>query len=141
MREVDRELEFSHVLPLGDTRAELLLIGRTILNSAERHRDLRKIIRREGRHLKKISAIGSSAMREDAFKDLLPWLEEKLRASGREDDDPKALAVSVFGPVFFVLYAEDQGDEPLDVARDRFLNHWSARWASQLDHKTVWESV
>ncbi len=137
VREVDRELQFSDVLPLGDTRAELLLIGRTQLNAAKRHSDLRKIIRREGRHLKKVSALVHANVQEDAFKEILPWLKDKVKQSGQGIDDIEALAVNVFGPVFFVLYAEDQGDEPLRVSRERFLMNWATHWAAAIDSGTL----
>lgn len=131
--ETTRELQFSNIMPLGDTRAELILIGRTTLMSAERHLDLRKIIRREGRHIKRVGDIIHSVARQDAFSEILPWLENKIAETGFVTDDVKALAINVFGPVFFVLYAQDQNDEPLGVAREPFLTSWATLWASILE--------
>lgn len=131
--EVTRELQFSNVMPLGDTRAELLWIGRTTLMSAERHHDLRTIVRREGRHIKELSKIVHGVARQDAYTQILPWLESKVAETGFVTDDIKALAINVFGPVFFVLYAQDQGDAPLGVAREDFLMSWATLWASVLD--------
>lgn len=133
VEEVQGELKFSAVLPLGDTRAELILIGRTILLSAERHKDLRKIIRREARHIKQVSEIVHAIAQQDAFVEILPWLEQKSEATGFVCDDIKALAINVFGPVFFVLYAQDQGDEPLGVGRETFLMSWATQWAAILE--------
>ena len=133
IEEVEEDLAFTRVLPLGDTRAELLLIGRTILQAAEKHRDLRKIIRREGRHIRQIRQMASSIAQQDGFKDLLPWVKDKLGRSGAGDQDPRVTAVNVFGPVFFILFLEEQGDQPLHLSREEFLSGWADQWAHVLE--------
>jgi len=133
--EVDEELTFRHVFPLGDTRAELLLIGRTILNHAERHRDLRNVLLRGARYIPKIKELIDSINQKGAYNEILPWLKQKLGPKRCKKLDAEALAISVFGPIFYTLRGLDQNEYPLDVDQERLLETWATQWALMLDQE------
>jgi len=133
-QEIDEELTFRHVFPLGDTKSELLLIGRTILNHAERHRDLRNVLLRGARYIPKINELLSSINQQGAYAEIVPWLKQKLGTKRCKALDTDAFAVVVFAPVFYTLRNIDQKEEPLGVDRERVLNTWANQWAPILDH-------
>lgn len=123
--DINADLAIGDVLPLGDTRAELILMARTILKHARRNRDVRRIVRREWRHIKGVAERAHEIAQVDAYKDVLEWTTKKLKDCGKDHLEPTATTVAIFGSVFFLLFTLDQGDLPLGIDEEPFLDAWS----------------
>lgn len=127
--EVDSELGFEGMFPLSDTKSELLLVGRVILNHAARHRPFRLMLRREGRNLPAVRKLMKRINQQGAYRELVPWLERKIGMR----QDLESMTASIFGTIFYLLYTEDHGDMPLGLDRESILESWATSWAQQID--------
>jgi len=126
-----KELGFEGVLPLGDTRSELLVIARGYLRAAERQVPLADLIA-ETRHLPEIQAL-ERRVSEDLMRALSGWLRGKPYARGLSRARRDALAVIVFGGWLFYLEKRGAPSLPARLTDRTMLEAWADYWASVLD--------
>ena len=132
--EIDIFAQFNKqlILPLGDLRAEILMIGRMILHIGEQCRPLRLILRSEVKNfpelLDKMKGINARLPNEY----LIPWLKKSLKDTCFEGTSPDEMLQIVFGSVFYYMISLDIEPEPYGVKQDRFLQSWADTWTTNL---------
>ena len=96
------EFKTDLLLPLGDVRAELLLIARMILHIGEKYRPLRILLRSEGQSLpdfsRRLKAINSRLANEY----LLPWISEVIQNTEFSNKSPNEM-MQIFLEVSFTI--------------------------------------
>lgn len=117
-------------LPLGDTRAELVLIAKGYLGAAKRQAPLAALIF-EVRDLQKIKEL-EERVNNDLLEELIAWLKGKPFARGKSRAKLCALAMAVFGGWLFYLSKRGTFDPP-GLTDDRMLSEWADFWSSVLD--------
>lgn len=132
--ETREELGFTGALPLGDTRAELVLIAKGYMKAHERQAPLMGLIA-ELQRLPKIQAL-EKRVNEDLMDALIGWLREKPYARRRGQAELEALLLNVFGGWVFYLFKRgrttDQSPAP-GLTDDVMLREWAGFWARILD--------
>lgn len=126
------DLGFDGVLPLGDTRAELVLIAKGYLRAAQRQAPLAKLIA-EVQELPEIQAL-QNEVSEDLLGALLQWVASKPYALGKIETQRAALVLSIFGGWIFYVAKRGAGpDVAGDLTDDIMLKEWADLWATRLD--------
>jgi AcrR family transcriptional regulator len=128
--ETRAELGFDGQLPLGDTRAELILIARGYLRAGERQAPLAGLIA-EVRHLPKIQEL-ENRVNEDLLEALTGWLKSKSYANDMTYAQLVALVLSVFGGWIFFLSKRGSPVVP-ELTDELMLDEWAGMWAKILD--------
>jgi AcrR family transcriptional regulator len=118
------------VLPLGDTRAELVLIAKGYLRAAERQAPLAGLIF-EVRQLPRIQDL-EKRVSEDLLEALMGWLKDKPLAQNKTDVELTALILTVFGGWLFFLSKRGSGIAP-ELTDERMLSGWADFWTHILD--------
>jgi AcrR family transcriptional regulator len=130
--ETRHDLGFDGVLPLGDTRAELVLIARGYLRAAMRQAPLAKFIA-EVQELPQIQAL-QNEVSTDLLGALTDWVATKPRAREQTQTQRMALVLSVFGG--WIFYVSKRGAPPesaQDLTDEVMLHEWAQLWADVLD--------
>ena len=99
------ELSLLNLSPLGDVRAELLVIGRTILDLGRKQKKLRVLLRTEGPRHQGLAAKVEAINRRFSDGNLVPWLLETL--DGR-DPGTGSLESLAFLPLQFSQFYNHQ---------------------------------
>jgi AcrR family transcriptional regulator len=123
------ELGFDGVLPLGDTRAELVLIAKGYRRAADRQAPLMGLIA-ELRGSERIRAL-ERRVNDELLDALLGWLGAKPFSRGKDGAELTALLVTVFGGWLFYLWKRD-GSLPA-LTDEVMLETWAGYWAEVLD--------
>jgi AcrR family transcriptional regulator len=126
-----RELGFDGVLPLGDTRAELVLIARGDLRAAERQAPLAGLIA-EIRHLDKIQAL-EARVNQDLLDAFTRWLAAKPFAENKSKARLAALVLTIFGGWIFYLSKRGTAPSQFELTDEVMLAEWADMWADRLD--------
>ena len=132
--ETPKNIGVEDLLPLGDTRAELVLLARAYLRINERNRQLARIVEREVDRNAQLRARLTQA-NADLLESLSTWLGTKPAAAGADADKLQALTGIVFGGWLFVLSKHLQRTLPDDFDLDDYLSLWATLWATQLESK------
>ena len=117
-----QELEAMHsaieMMPLGDLRAELTLLGRWGLHMLREERDLRRIVITEGDRFPALKERYREGVVDRSYEEALTFLRRK------ELDGVDAEAVAAVMAAALLGYQIEQdvfGRPPLEVSEDRFL--------------------
>jgi AcrR family transcriptional regulator len=130
---VDRELagmdELAHAIamfPLGDLRAELLMLARWNLASLERRAALTRFVRREADLLpKRLRTKLYDRLVARPYAEIVAWLGARFREAGIDPPDLDALTLILIESMG--AYKELNrvfGQVPADVDDDRFIAAW-----------------
>jgi hypothetical protein len=128
--ESPEELGFD-LLPLGDTRAELVLIAKGYGQAMERQAPLAALIA-EVRTLPRIQELESRVSAE-LLDALTGWLAGKPYARDRSRTELVALAATVFGGWIFYLSKRGDGSELGELTNEHMIDEWAGLWARILD--------
>lgn len=129
--ETRKDLGFDGILPLADTRSELVLIARGYLRAAKRQAPLAELYL-EVRHLEQIQELEQQVNR-DLLKVLTGWLAGKRFAQGKVKPKLEVLCLAVFGGWLFYLSKRGTGALPARLTDSFILHEWSRFWAEILD--------
>ena len=129
--ETRQDLGFDGVLPLGDTRAELILIAKGYSKANQRQAPLAPLIA-EIRHLKKIREL-EERVEQDLAEALLEWLSAKPYARGLEPGRLFALLPTIFGGWRFYLSKRTSKAAPPELTDDLMLEQWADFWSGILN--------
>lgn len=127
------EIRLKEIVSLKSTRAELIVIARTLMNHAATYRPLRLIVQREGHKLPALQAAARHANARLASLDVLPWIKHALRRSGTRVRAPRELGLLIFGPILLYIISIDRGDPAFGVSAERFLDTWTNHWTEWFD--------
>lgn len=128
--EMIEELHIEDVAALGNPRAELLMIAKSLIKHAEVYRPLRVILQREAHTLPILQDAARQANAHLAAMDVVPWLEHALRRAGRTTHNVREIGLIVFGPVLVYILAIDRGDAAFGLKDETFLEAWAEHWAA-----------
>ena len=129
--ETREELGFAGLLPLGDTRAELVLIARGYLQAHERQAPLAAMIA-EVQQLPEIQAL-ERRVNADLLAALTSWLAAKPFAAGKNEAQLATLVINVFGGWVFYLAKRGRDLASPPMNDDFVLGEWADLWAGILD--------
>ena len=119
------------MLPVGDTRAELVLIAKGYAKAHSRQAAMAELIT-EVQHLPQIIELQNRVERE-LTRLLTGWLADKRHARGMSAADLMALLLSVLGGWLFFLTKQDSKAAPRGFTKENMLNKWADFWAAVLD--------
>ncbi len=128
--ETRQELGFDGLLPLGDTRAELVLIAKGYLKAFERQAPLAGLIA-EVQHLPEIRELEDRVNR-DLLEALTSWLSEKPFACHKTEAELVALTLNIFGGWIFYLSKRGTTPAPAGLTDTLMLDQWADLWAGIL---------
>ena len=129
--ETRQDLGFDGMLPLGDTRAELILIAKGYRKAGERQASLGPLLA-EVRHLKKIREL-EDKVDKDLAGALAEWLGTKPYARGLAPGPLFALLLTILGGWLFFLSKRRSAAAPTDLTDDLMLEQWAGFWSEILD--------
>lgn len=132
--EREDEIGFADLLPLGDTRAELLLIARAYLRANERQRKYYDLIL-EARRIPALRDLEQSA-NEELTGFMKNWIAQKPAAKRLRGEALTAFMLTVFGGLGFYLMKRLQGVSLPGVSDEAMIAQWADYWAPALDAKT-----
>jgi AcrR family transcriptional regulator len=111
--------------PLGDTPAELRLLGRVAMHELDSERDLLRIVMKDGEQFPELRREFFDRFPRRGYRVAQDWLRSTLAERGRELADPESLAAVMLGSiVHFFLMETVFGQPPPDTDRERFLDAW-----------------
>jgi AcrR family transcriptional regulator len=125
------------MLPLGDTRSELVLIAKGYLRAAERQAPLADLIF-EVRHLEKIQELETRVSR-DLLEAFVEWLKGKPFGQHKNDAELTALTLTIFGGWLFYVSKRGSGAAP-ELTDILMLSEWADFWAAVLDESQETEN-
>jgi AcrR family transcriptional regulator len=123
--ELDQLQDAMELLPLGDLRADLLLMGRWNLADLSRRQALYRFLAKEGERFPDLRELVREAIVEKPLRRVASWLRDRATEAGVEELDCEALALVIVQSMtsyrwLQTLYAHD----PLGVDQERFLDAW-----------------
>lgn len=122
---VDSLDERIELLPLGDLRSELTLIGRLALDELERERDLSRLVMKEGGRFPELADAFHAGIVERGHRIATSWLANRAQALDRVLPDPEATAqVATDALVGFALQHHIFGDRATRIDRERAVAAW-----------------
>ena len=132
--ETPEKLGLNAVLPLGDTRAELLYIARAYERLNQSDDGLTHLIRAEAPRIAALQVMITDA-NETLLQALSDWIESKRALDGKARTEITHAVMMVFGPwLFFLLRREEI--KSINIKRpEAFLLNWAAFWGKRLDRK------
>ena len=122
-------LSAMELMPLGDLRAEILLLGRWTLQHLARQSPLLRILLRDGDAFPELLAAYHERVVGPSHREAAAWLRRKVREEGLPEPDCAALAAAAISAL--VGYHMDRlvfGRPPGDVEEERYLNTWADAW-------------
>lgn len=129
--ETREDLGFDGVLPLGDTRAELVLIAKGYRRALERQAPLMGLIA-EVRQLPEIREL-ENRVDLDLTEAFVAWLAGKPYARGKSRAELVGLALSIVGSWTFSLQKRGSAARPPGLTEARMLEQWADLWTHVLD--------
>ncbi len=130
--ETREDLGFAGTFPLGDTRAELILIARGYMKTAERQAPFAKLIF-ELQHLSEIKELEISVS-ENLLEEFVAWLRGKPYGRTMSDVELTMLAMNVFGGWLFYLSKRER-HQIMGLNDETMLANWADMWAEILDRE------
>lgn len=131
--ETPDEFDFEGLAAFGDTRAELIALGRQFEAATERQRPYLRLI--EELRLTESGRQFEAAANDAMLKALTRWIAGKPAGADLADAELASLTMSVFGGWLFYLGKRQQGVELESVDRDVMLRGWATMWAGILDNQ------
>jgi AcrR family transcriptional regulator len=123
--ELDRMQDAMEMLPLGDLRAELLLMGRWNLADLSRRQPLYLFLSKEGDRFPDIRDRVSEAIVEKPLRRVASWLRDRASEAGVDELDCEALTLVIVQSMASYRWSQTLClHEPLGVDEQRFLNAW-----------------
>ena len=129
--ETREDLGFTGVLPLGDTKAELILIAKGYRKANLRQAPLASLIA-ELQQIDKIREL-ENRTDQDLLEALIGWLADKPAAAGRTEAQRVALLLSIFGGWIFYMFKSGTAAGPGELDDDIMLEEWATLWTRVLD--------
>ncbi|GJL93842.1 MAG: hypothetical protein DHS20C05_02470 [Hyphococcus sp.] len=129
--EQENELGFFDLLPLGDTKSELLLLARGYLSANKRQKKYYALIE-ELRRLPALAKFEADANIE-LFDWLCDWVATKKAGQGRLPEDLATFTLTVFGGLLLYTTKKLQGIELPQLSDEGMIEGWASHWASVLD--------
>jgi AcrR family transcriptional regulator len=127
VEELERMQTATEMLPLGDLRAELLLIGRWNLADLTRRQPLYRFIAKEGDRFPDIRDRVGQALIESPLRRVAAWMRQLAEDAGVEAPDAEALVLVLVQSMANYRWLETlYGKPPLEVDEERFLETWVA---------------
>lgn len=126
------------VLPLGDLRAELLVIARGSLEILGRQRDLFRLLARDAVEFPNLVARVRDQLVAAGYEQMAAWFRSKLRAAGAPTTDASALGAVALASL--AHYRQDEalyGVPPGGVAEAAFVEAWVDSWHATLLARTT----
>ncbi len=123
-----KRLGLVSLLPLGDVRAELQLIGRAMLQGMDLERDLIRILEQDGEEIPALRTEIAERLFQAGARLTAERLRDKLDELGRSASVDLDAAVAVFGGAL-INYRRSQwtyGVTMLELDEERFLESWVA---------------
>ncbi|HKJ35827.1 MAG TPA: helix-turn-helix domain-containing protein [Solirubrobacterales bacterium] len=125
MDAIDRIDASLDLLPLGDLRSELTMIGRMALEELESERLLARIVMKEGDRFPEIAADFHHAIVARGRALGIAWLESRALSLGVELADPEATGEALVDAlVARALKSFMFGDHLAVVDRERYIDAW-----------------
>lgn len=113
------------LLPLGDLRSELVLMGRWTLQDLTRREPLHRFVRKEGANFPEILDRVREAVHDEPHRRLANWIRRTVEDAGGQEPDGEALALIIAGSMgHFRSLASIYGQQPLGIDDERFLAAW-----------------
>jgi len=123
--ELDRMQDAMEMLPLGDLRAELLLMGRWNLADLARRQPLYRFLWKEGDRFPDLRDRLGEAFVEKPLRRVAEWLRQHAAEAGVPEPDCEALTLVIVQSMTAYRSLESlYGHPPLGVDEERFLNAW-----------------
>jgi AcrR family transcriptional regulator len=123
--ELGRMQTAMEMLPLGDLRAELLLIGRWNLADLARRQPLYRFLWKEGDRFPDLRDRVGEALTERPLRRVAEWIRSQAAEAGVEELDAEAVALVIVQSMASYRGLESlYGRPPLDVDEERFLAAW-----------------
>ena len=121
-----RELEAVHsaieMMPLGDLRAELTLLGRWGLHMLRQERDLRRIVITEGDRFPALKERYRESVVDRSYAEGLKFVRLTIEDGGRQGSDAEAVTALMTTALLGYQLEHDVFDRPpLGVGEERFL--------------------
>lgn len=111
--------------PLGDSPAELRLLGRVTMNELDSERDLLRIVMKDGEQFPDLRREFFERFPRRGYGIAQQWLRRTLAERDRVVADPESLAAVLMGGlVHFFLIETVFGEPPPGTDRERFLDAW-----------------
>jgi AcrR family transcriptional regulator len=131
--ETRKDLGFSGAFPLGDTRAELVLIARGYRRAFERQAPLMGLIA-EIRDLPEIRDL-ENRTDLDLTEAFVEWLAGKPCAKGKTRAELVGLVLSIVGSWTLYLQKRHSAARPPALTEERMLEQWADLWTEVLERK------
>jgi AcrR family transcriptional regulator len=123
------------LLPLGDLRAELLLMGRWNLEDLSRRQSMYRFLWKEGDRFPELRDRIGEALVERPLRRVADWIRARAAQAGAEEPDCEALAlVMVQSMASYRSLQTIFGSKPLGVDEWRFLETWVEVCLSAAEH-------
>jgi AcrR family transcriptional regulator len=121
-----QELEALHsaieMMPLGDLRAELVLLARWGLHMLGEERDLRRIVIAEGDRFPQLKDRFRKSIVDRAYSEVAGFVRQKMELGELPDGDAEAIAVLVVGSLLgYSLEHDVFGRDPAGVDEERLI--------------------
>ncbi len=97
-----------------------------IVEHAARHRNLRVVLRQDGRNIPSVLARIRQFNQADAWQIFVEWTRRQL-GQRRTNSFVKQHTFQIFSTLALILYLQDYGEIPLSLDRDDALDHWVRR--------------
>jgi AcrR family transcriptional regulator len=125
VEDLDRMQDAMEMLPLGDLRAELLLMGRWNLADLARRQPLYRFLWKEGDRFPDLRERLGEAFVEKPLRRVAEWLRQHAAEAGVPEPDCEALTLVIVQSMTAYRSLESlYGHPPLGVDEERFLNAW-----------------
>ncbi|MBU3060518.1 TetR/AcrR family transcriptional regulator [Nocardia sp. NEAU-G5] len=113
------------LLPLGELRAELRLVGRWLLGALDEQRDLFRVVERDGGRFPELREYFRTHLIEAAHQAAVDFTARWAAETSHSARDPQASAAVMIGAVLNYAHARrTYGQPPLGVDPDRFIDTW-----------------
>jgi AcrR family transcriptional regulator len=128
------EIEAMHtamdMMPLGDLRAELMLIARWALAELGREQDLMRIVFRDGDQVPELVELFSERIVNRGYSEAAAVIGRIFADAGTMDRNPKAVAAIALGSLVHYRVEETMfGSPPAGVEEEEFVETWVEVWA------------
>ncbi len=113
------------LLPLGDLRSELILLGRWTLNDLTRREPLQRFVRKESDLFPELLDQIRESVHDKPHRRLAEWIRRTTGEAGVPEPDAEVLALIIAGSMgHFRMLESLYGEKPLGIDDDRFLQTW-----------------
>lgn len=130
--EQPQEFDFDTISSLGNTRAELMLIGQIFERASERQKPFLRLIE-ELRQMKFGQKVEQN-VNQEMMTALAGWVSSKPVAKPLSAEQVNVLTMLVFGGWLFYLTKSQQGVHVDGLDQLQLLNTWADHWAAHLDN-------